>query len=597
MISREFLEQVEAATSMSALVGARVKLTRSGREWKACCPVHSEQTPSFTVNDDKGFAHCFGCGFHAGPIRWLTEVEGLPFIDAVRQLAEGAGLALPERSPAAQEKAARVAGIRPALEAAQAVFAEQLGRVSSVQDYLINRGVTRELAEAFGLGLTPEGSSWLDRAGIAEVDALAAGLMWQAEGKKGFRFRSRVMVPVHDARGRIVGFGGRVAPGGPSDAAKYINSPDSEIFDKGRLLFNLHRAAPAIRAAKRVLVVEGYFDVIALAGAGIAEAVAPMGTALTEAQLERLWQLTRAPILMFDGDDAGRKAARRACERALPGLAPDRTLKVALLPRGQDPDDFVRAEGAAGVEVLVREALPLDAFLFASVVQDCFGTEGAASATARPQRSEDISEASPETRAGVWEALAALAGQIAHDELRGEYLATWRSRYERLISGVDRPGRGSALHTVSPTEIATGEWSGREYQFPESEDDSEKRLIWLVRKLVDLRLEELRLLEPIREERKFVRELAKMAGLQRGPMDAAVKAILADLAEGSSAGRHDSESVLVLYRRVLAIGGPLTEALMPVVIDPSRSAAPKALAPPTPPRASSALAWHDAGAH
>lgn len=578
MLSQAFLDEVQSRATMSALVGKRVQLKRNGREWKACCPVHQEQTPSFYVNDDKGFAHCFGCGFHARPIRWLTEVEGLPFLDAVRELADAAGMEMPAPTAAAQERAARVAGIRPSLEAAQSVFMEQLGRVSGVQDYLAKRGVSRDLAEAFQIGLTPEGTSWLDRAGIGEADALAAGLMWEAEGRKGFRFRQRIMVPVHDARGRIVGFGGRATPGAPSDVAKYINSPDSEIFDKGRILFNLHRAAPAIRKAKRALVVEGYFDVIALGGAGIAEAVAPMGTALTEAQLERLWQLVRAPILMFDGDAAGRKAARRACERALPGLAPDRTLKVALLPAGQDPDDFVRAHGSGGIEVVIREALALDAFLFADVA----GEVGA--------------DASPEERAAVWQDLADLAATIAHDDLRGEYLATWRSRYERLISGVERAGRGSALHTVTPTEVAASDWSGDEYRYPESEDESEKRLIQVVRKLVQLRAEERAAVEPIREERKWVRELAKLSGLRVPQIDAVVKMVEADLADRTSAFRHEAESVLVLYRRVLGIEGPMTEAMLPVVIDASRSCAPKALpALAAPPRASSALAWHDAG--
>jgi DNA primase len=576
---------------MSTLVSARVKLTRNGREWKACCPVHSEKTPSFTVNDEKGFAHCFGCGFHAGPIRWLTEIEGMEFLDAVRQLADQAGMAMPERSPAAQARAARVAGVRPTLEAARLVFMEQLGRVGSVRDYLAKRGVSRELAETFQIGLTPEGSSWLDRAGISEQDALAAGLMWEADGppsdrgaaghkRRGLRFRQRIMVPVHDARGRIVGFGGRVAPGGPATAAKYINSPESEIFDKGRLLFNLHRAAPAIRASKRAVVVEGYFDVIALAGAGIAEAVAPMGTALTEAQLARLWQLVRAPVLMFDGDAAGRKAARRACERALPGLAPDCTLKVALLPHGQDPDDLVRAEGARGAEAVLSEALGLDAFLFADVAGD-IGPDAA-----------------PEDRAAVWDELADLAGQIGHEDLRAEYLAAWRSRYDRLVSGVERAGRGTALHTLSEAQSSCSEVTGDTYHWPESEDESEKRLIAVVRRLLALRADERAALEPIREERKFVRELAKMSGLRLPQIDAVVKMIEADLAEGSSAGRHDAESVLVLYRRVLAIEGPLTEALLPVVVDASRSGAQKALpAPAAPPRAASALAWHDAGTH
>jgi len=579
VLSQTFLDEVQARATMSALVGRRVTLKKSGREFKACCPVHQETTPSFTVNDDKGFAHCFGCGFHAGPIRWLTEVEGLPFLDAVRELAEAAGMAMPAPSAAAQERAARVDGIRPALEAAQAVFAVQLGRVQSVREYLGKRGVGGDLAEAFGLGVAPEGRNWIATAGIEESDAVAAGLFWQRDdGTTGSRFAGRITVPVHDARGRIVGFGARAGPNTMRDAAKYINSPDSEIFDKGRILFNLHRAAPAIRQAKRALVVEGYFDVIALASVGIAEAVAPMGTALTEAQLERLWQLVRAPILMFDGDGAGRKAARRACERALPGLAPDRTLKVALLPKGQDPDDLSRAEGARGIEAVVSEAMGLDAFLFADVAGDVGP------------------DAAPEERAAVWQELSALAGQIAHEELRGEYLATWRSRYERLISGVDRAGRDMALHTVAPGDPATSDITGDDYRWPEPEDESEKRLVWVVQRLLQLRADERAALEPIREERKFVRELAKLAGLQRPQVDAVVKMIEADMLEGSSAGRHATESVLVLYRRVLGIEGPLTEALLPVVIDASRSSAPKALpAPASPPRAASALAWHDAG--
>ena len=185
MIAQQFLDQVEAHTTMSALVSTRVKLTRNGREWKACCPVHNEKTPSFTVNDEKGFAHCFGCEFHAGPIRWLTEVEGLDFIDAVRKLAEDAGMAMPERSAASRAKAERVAGVRPALEAAQAVFAAQLGRVPSVQQYLQRRGVNQALAERFGIGMAPEGRGYLEKAGVGEADGLAAGLMWERDGRTG----------------------------------------------------------------------------------------------------------------------------------------------------------------------------------------------------------------------------------------------------------------------------------------------------------------------------------------------------------------------------------------------------------------------------
>lgn len=570
MIPQHFLEQVEAQTTMSSLVSARVKLTRNGREWKACCPVHNEKTPSFTVNDEKGFAHCFGCQFHAGPIRWLTEVEGLDFLDAVRRLAEDAGLAMPERSAAGQAKAARVAGVRPALERAQGIFAAQLGRVPSVQQYLQRRGVEQALAEAFGLGLAPEGRGYLGQAGIGDADAIAAGLMWERDGSTGPRFLGRITVPVHDARGQIVGFGARATPNAPADAAKYLNSPDSEIFDKGRLLFNLHRAAPAIRASKRALVVEGYFDVIALAGAGIEDAVAPMGTALTEDQLTRLWRLVRAPVLMFDGDAAGRKAARRACERSLPGIAPDRTLKVALLPKGQDPDDLVRAGGRAAIDAAADDALGLDAFLFGCVAE---GIDA---------------DSSPEDRAAVWDELSSLAARIGHEELQGEYLAAWRARYERLVSGKDRAAKSEVLATTVEAEDG-------DYKWPESEDDSEKRLIAVVQRLLHLRADERAALEPIREERKFVRELAKMAGLRLPQVDAVVKMIEMDMMEGSSAGRHESESVLVLYRRVLAVEGPLSEALLPVVVDGRPQPKQVGSGTSAPPRATSALAWHDAG--
>lgn len=675
MIPQQFLEQVEARTLMSALVSRRVKLVRNGREWKACCPVHSEKTPSFTVNDEKGFAHCFGCGFHAGPIRWLTEIEGLDFLDAVRELAEDARLAMPERSAAEQARAARVAGVRPALEAAQRLFMAQLGwvglassseavgRAKDVQQYLQRRGVDQALAERFGLGLAPEGADYLARAGIGREDALAAGLAWERDGRSGPRFQGRVMVPVHDARGRIVGFGGRLVeqppvphhhlaggppprageeprPAGPQGRpparsgategsssredgvaeaapqnktpAKYINSPDSEIFDKGRLLFNLHRAAPAIRAAKRALVVEGYFDVIALAGAGIAEAVAPMGTALTEAQLARLWRLVRAPVLMFDGDEAGRKAARRACERALPDLAPDRTLKVALLLKGQDPDDVAREGGAAAIEAVVDQALPLDVFLFWDTCLSAAppGCEilapAALRAASRPCGEaapagvphDGLVELSPEDRAAVWEQLAALAATIAHEDLRVEYLAAWRARYERLISGVERPGRDAPLHTVVAAErVSSSEAVDDEYHWPEAEDDSEKRLIAIVQRLLHLRADERAAMEPIREERKYVRELAKLAGLQLAPIDAVVKMLEMDFATGSTERRHESESVLVLYRRVLGIEGPLTEALMPVVPALVHAGADDRAKPvkAAPPRAAAALAWHDAG--
>src|SRR5207248_913379 len=264
-LSTAFLDELRARTVLSAVIAPSVKLLRAGREWKACCPFHNEKTPSFTVNDDKGFYHCFGCGAHGDAIRFLTDHRGMQFMDAVK---------------------------RPL---------EKLG-----EDRLIETGML----------IRPE-----------------------EEGKETYdRFRGRLMIPIRDARGRVIAFGGRILR---EDEPKYLNSPDTPLFDKGRTLYNIDRASPASRSAKRLIVVEGYMDVIALDRAGISEVVAPNGTAVTEAQLERMWRLAPAPILCFDGDSAGRKAAVRAALRALPLIGPERTLRFVELPPGQDPDDVV----------------------------------------------------------------------------------------------------------------------------------------------------------------------------------------------------------------------------------------------------------------
>jgi len=362
-----WLDELRARTLLSALVGRTVKLTKAGREFKGCCPFHQEKTPSFYVNDEKAFYHCFGCGAHGDAIRFLTEARGLPFLDAVKELAGPAGLELPAPDPRARERAEKAGGLIGATEAAAVWFATQLDGIegAAARAYLDRRGLGQHARSAFGLGFAPDGRNRLAPAlgQHKPAELVEAGLLIQPDGggQPYDRFRGRLMIPIRDARGRVIAFGGRVMGDGEP---KYLNSPETPLFDKGRTLFNLDRAAPAARKAGRVIVVEGYLDVIALDQAGIAEVVAPLGTALTEAQMARLWSLVDDPILCFDGDAAGRKASLRAAARALPVLRPGKTLRFALLPPGKDPDDLVREGGAEALEVAIADPVPLDRLLY-----------------------------------------------------------------------------------------------------------------------------------------------------------------------------------------------------------------------------------------
>ena len=417
-----FLDELRARTSLSTLIGKTTKLTKAGREYKGCCPFHNEKTPSFYVNDDKGFYHCFGCSAHGDAIRWMTDQRGLPFMDAVKELAQSAGLELPAMDRQSAEKAERAKGLHEAMADAAAWFVEQLGGIAGAEAraLLDRRGITPETARAFGMGFAPDSRGKLKTALKAYGDAMLveAGMLIQVEGKEPYdRFRGRLMIPIRDARGRTIAFGGRILDQGEP---KYLNSPDTPLFDKGRTLYNLDRAAPASRKAGRVIVVEGYMDVIALAQAGIGEAVAPLGTALTEPQLERLWRMTDVPILCFDGDAAGQKAALRAAHRALPMLVPGRSLSFATLPPGQDPDDLVRARGAAGMETVLRDAEPL--------VQRLWASELAA----------EVLD-TPEQRAGLRQRLNEAAGTIADPGVRSEYQAEFRRRFDVHFARGPRP--------------------------------------------------------------------------------------------------------------------------------------------------------------
>ncbi|UVI38786.1 DNA primase [Qipengyuania spongiae] len=377
-LSPQWLDELRARITLSAVVGRDVRLTKAGREFKACCPFHDEKTPSFYVNDAKGFYHCFGCEAHGDAIGWMIEQRGMAFMDAVKELAATAGMEVPAPDPVAAKRAEKRASLVDVTRAAQEWFVTRLRSAdgAKARDYLAKRGFSDRIVAEFGFGYAPDSKQALarDLSRFEDDMLLESGMRTETEdGNRYDRFRDRLMLPIQDQRGRVIAFGGRILAD-REGVAKYLNSPDTPLFDKGRTLYNLHRAAPAARQSGRIVVVEGYMDVIALAAAGIGEAVAPMGTALTEQQIELLWRQCERPILCFDGDRAGQKAAMRAISRALPLLRPSHTLGIVRLPEGMDPDDFVRAHGAGAMTELLaapdslldamwqfeRDAQPLD---------------------------------------------------------------------------------------------------------------------------------------------------------------------------------------------------------------------------------------------
>jgi DNA primase len=426
-LSPQWLDELRARTTLSGVITPSVKLIRAGREWKACCPFHNEKTPSFTVNDDKGFYHCFGCGAHGDAIRFLTDNRGMPFMDAVKELAAKAGMDVPAPDPRAQEQAERTASLTDVMAEVAKWYSEQLNGLAgaNAREYLKRRGIDAATAQRFGLGLAPDNRTALKRAlgkKLGEDKLVDTGMLIQPEeGEKESydRFRGRLMIPIRDPRGRVIGFGGRILGEGEP---KYLNSPQTALFDKGRTLYNLDRAAPASRTAKRLIVVEGYMDVIALDRAGISEVVAPNGTALTEGQLERLWRLDPSPILCFDGDAAGQKAAIRAATRALPLLRPDRTLRFVELPAGQDPDDVINAGGREAFEALLGAPQPLDSLLWRHELEaEPLGT--------------------PEAWAGLKERLIAHASVIGHADLARMYREDWLERFYQLRRPARAPSK------------------------------------------------------------------------------------------------------------------------------------------------------------
>jgi DNA primase len=366
-----FLDDLRQRLPVSEVVGRRVKLKRQGREYAGLSPFNAEKTPSFFVNDQKGFYHCFSSGKHGDVFKFLMEVEGLTFPDAVAQVAEMAGVALPKDTPEEAQRQERRAGLVEIMDMAARFYEGELqGRGgAAARGYLAGRALSPQTQSDFRMGYAPNDRSalrsHLKGRGISVSDMVEAGLLVSGDDvpEPFDRFRDRIMFPIQDSRGRVIAFGGRAMSA--DVPAKYLNSPETPLFHKGATLYNHHRAKAAAQQAGTVVAVEGYIDVIALAAAGINHVVAPLGTALTSEQMELLWRMTPEPILCFDGDKAGRRAGFRAIETALPLLAPGRSLRFAFLPEGQDPDDLVRSEGRTAMEAILSAAAPLVDMLWA----------------------------------------------------------------------------------------------------------------------------------------------------------------------------------------------------------------------------------------
>lgn len=369
-IPQEFIDEVLTRTDVVSLVGERVSLRRAGSNYKGLCPFHEEKSPSFIVSPDRQTYHCFGCGAHGTALGFLMEHDGLGFREAVTELAERNGLRLPETHDDTSTRS-QLAPIYDVLQEADRRFREALrnhpARGSAVQ-YLQQRGVSGEIAARFGIGFAPPGWDFLLDGIGRRGELVQAGLVVERDGRHYDRFRDRITFPIRDRRGRVVGFGGRILGDGEP---KYLNSPETPVFQKGREIYGLFEALQAQRRPERLVLVEGYMDVIALTQLGVPGAVATLGTATTREQAQVLLRSANQLILCFDGDDAGLQAALRACENVLPALRGDREVRVLLLPPGDDPDTFVRRAGPEAFETEAAQAQPVGDFFFQRMAHDC----------------------------------------------------------------------------------------------------------------------------------------------------------------------------------------------------------------------------------
>lgn len=431
--SSEFLDELKSRLRPSDVIGRHLKLRKQGAEWAACSPFTNEKTPSFFVNDQKGFFHCFSSGKHGDVISFLQETQNLTFAEAVARLAEEAGMSVPsdDRSPQRSDaEAERLARLRAASNAAARFFREALASPAGreARAYLERREVSDAQIGEFAIGFAPAARAALKSRLLAdghrEADLVDAGLIIRPEdgGETYDRFRGRIMFPIRDRRDDAIAFGGRALD--PNARAKYLNSPETPLFTKGAVLYRYEAARAAAKDAP-LIVCEGYMDVIALWGAGFETAVAPLGTALTERQLALLWRACDEPVLCFDGDAAGRRAAHRSIDRALPLLKPGKSLNFAFLPAGKDPDDLIRDGGPSAFRDAIDAAQPL-------------------ATTAFEREAEAGPRDTPERRADFKRRLRALVAAIADADVREAYGAAFAKRLRDEAGQTRETPRGPA---------------------------------------------------------------------------------------------------------------------------------------------------------
>ena len=418
---QRFCDELRAKISIADVVGQKVKLTRKGREYTGLCPFHNEKTPSFTVNEAKGFYHCFGCGAHGDIIKFEMDANGLSFIDAVEKLGHKAGMSLPKLTHESKEQAEKRNSAYDIMEMAAKFFEKNL-RLTGGQEalnYLYGRGFDDAIIAKFRLGYAPNNNglkAQLTSKGVSEQEMAELGLLTIPEGRRPHDFfRNRVMIPIIDKRGKVIAFGGRVMDG---SQPKYLNSPETPVFNKRRVLYNLNNARDAGYEAKSLIICEGYMDVIAMDKYGVSYAVAPLGTALTEDQIAEAWKVVPEPICCFDGDSAGVRAAVRSVDRVLPILKPGYSLRYAFLPDKQDPDEFLRAHGRDEFLKVVNDTTPLKDLLWKK------------NADGQPLNT-------PEQKALLEKNIREEVAKIADETVRGYYAQDMRNKIYHEI------GRGS----------------------------------------------------------------------------------------------------------------------------------------------------------
>lgn len=421
LIPESFIDDVVSRTDIVEIIEHYVPLKRAGKEFKACCPFHDERTPSFTVVPDKQFFHCFGCGAHGTAIGFLMDYANLEFVEAVEELARRIGLEVPREGRGEHGPRMDLEPVFDALERANSYYQGQLRhheQASRAVNYLKGRGLSGKIAAEFQLGFAPPGWGSMrselavdDRSRTALMDA--GLLIAPDDGRPYDRFRDRITFPIHDSRGRVVGFGARIIDDGEP---KYLNSPETPVFHKGRELYGLWRARRAGRSPVRILVVEGYMDVVALAQSGIDYSVATLGTAVTEAHVERLFRGVNEIVFCFDGDEAGRRAAWRAVENTLPAMKAGRKALFQFLPEGEDPDSLVRTEGKDAFENRLEDAVPLSRFAF-------------------NQLAAGVDLTTPEGGAGFIERLRPLVNRIPAGPFRRQLVVQIGESYAARIPG------------------------------------------------------------------------------------------------------------------------------------------------------------------